>query len=181
VSTIISPPISSRKGATPLLRRLLQSVRGEQGSATVEMALTSVILFLLLIGIIEISLALYSHACVSEAAREAARYAMVRGSTSCINTPSLTNCNATNAQIQTYVQGRKYPGLTSSNIGVTTTWLSASTSQPTTWSSCSPGPCSNAPGNVVQVVVTYPFHLSIPFWNSTTINTSSTSRMVVAQ
>jgi Flp pilus assembly protein TadG len=176
-----SPSISCRAGANPLLRRLLQAARGEQGEAMVEMAITSVILFLFLIGIIEISLALYSHAAVSEAAREAARYAMVRGSTSCTNTPSLTNCNATQAQIQTYVQGRKYPGLTSSNITVTTTWLSASTSQPTTWSTCSPGPCSNAPGNVVQVVVTYPFPLSIPFWNSMTINTGSTSRMVIAQ
>lgn len=36
-------------------------------------------------------------------------------------------------------------------------------------------------GYLVKVVATYAFPLSIPFWNSKTINVSSTAQMVVAQ
>jgi Flp pilus assembly protein TadG len=179
MSAVTSPAICRGKKAGSLLRRLLRGVRSEHGATTVETALASTILFAFIFGIFELPLPLYTYDYVAEAAREGARYAMVRGSTSCTNTPNLTNCNATKAQIQTFVQGLGFPALTSSNLKVTTTWLTATASQPTTWSSCSTG-CKK-PGNLVKVVVTYPFPLSIPFWKSETLNISSTSQMVVAQ
>jgi Flp pilus assembly protein TadG len=146
----------------------------EEGSAMVEFAVGSTILFLLMFGAMEMCLALYSYHFVSDAAREGARYASVRGST-CAN---LTPCNATSAQIQSYLESLGYPG--ASKLTATTTWLSASSTTPTTWTSCGATQC-DAPGNAVQVTVTYALPVSIPLWNSTTFNVTSTSQMVIAQ
>ena len=147
----------------------------ERGQATVEMALASMIMLSMFIGIIEMALALYTYNFISEAAREGARYAMVRGS-SCT---SLTNCGATPAQIQTYLQSLSLGGTASAtNMTVSTTWLSASTTIPTTWTSCGTTEC-NAPGNAVQVRVTYAFPLTLPWLAKTTLNMSSTSQMVI--
>jgi Flp pilus assembly protein TadG len=152
---------------------------GEIGSIIVEVALASIVLLCMLFGIMEISLALYSYDYISDAAREGSRYAMVRGSTSCTNTPNLTNCQVTAAQIQTYVQNLGYPGINSANTTVATTWLSASATQPTTWTACA-NVC-NAPGNQVQVNVVYAFPLTIPFVSARTLSLTSTSRMVISQ
>src|ERR1700747_2547612 len=103
MSAITTHYTPSRKSAHPPLGKLVQSVRSEHGAATVEIAFASVVLFAFLIGIMQVSRALYVYNFVSEAAREASRYAMVRGSTSCTNTPSLTGCNThTSSQIQTH-------------------------------------------------------------------------------
>lgn len=151
----------------------------EEGAALLESALTSSVLLLLLLGIIQMAFALYTYDFVSEGAREGSRYAMVRGSSSCTNTPALTNCNATSTEITNYVQSLGFPGSSSSNLTVTTTWFTAS-AQPTSWSSCASGTC-NAPGNAVQVAVTYAMPLWIPFWKSQSINISSQSQMIIAQ
>ncbi len=137
------------------------------------MALVSMVLFAMLFGIIEFSLALYTFNYVSDAAREGTRYAIVRG-TSC---NVLTNCNVTAAQIQTYIQKLGYPGMNPSNTTVTTTWFSPSAA-PVTWTACG-SPCE-APGNAVQVTVTYSFPLSIPFVPKETLSLHSTSMMVIA-
>jgi Flp pilus assembly protein TadG len=147
---------------------------GDEGSAIVEMAVVSSILFAVLFGIIELSLALYTYNYVSDAAREATRYAIVRGS-ACTQ---LTNCGATSAQIQSYVQGLGYPGMNSSNTTVTTTWYSPSSAPPTTWTACG-SPCRD-PGDAVQVMVTYSFPLSVPFVPNSTLSLHSTSLMVIA-
>ena len=165
-------------------RRLgLLNCRGirEDGGSIVEFAFACAVVFGMLFGVIYFSMALYTYHYISEAAREGSRYAMVRGSTSCTNTPNLTNCNAANAQIQTYVQDLGYPGVNAaSNMTVTTTWYTASTTQPTTWSLCRTGTC-NAPGNIVKVQVVYSYPLSIPFYGTKTLGMTSTSQMVIAQ
>jgi len=177
VSTFIAA-ISGRWTA----RLRVSTIRKSDGATLVETAMVSAILFALLFGLIQIGYAFYTYNFVSDAAREAARYASVRGSTSCTNTPSLTNCNVTAAQIQTYVQNLGYPGFSSGNLTVTTTWCAASvnSSGSMTWASCSAS-SSKTPGNAVNVVVTYTLPFSIPYWKSTTINTSSTAQMVIAQ
>jgi Flp pilus assembly protein TadG len=147
---------------------------GQEGETLVEIALSYAILFTLLLGTIQISLALYSYHFASYAARQATRYASVRGSSCTL----LTNCNITSGQIQSYVRGFAFSGINSNNIAITTTWLKASTNQPTTWSACA-NQC-NAPGNQVQVLVTYAFPLGIPFTPWSTVNISSTSQMVIA-
>lgn len=145
-----------------------------------EMALASTVFLAMLMGVFQIMLALSVFNFVTDAARAGTRYGIVRGSTSCSNTPNLTNCNATASQIQTYVQGISYPGVKSSNLTITTTWLSASGTYPMTWSACASGTC-NAPGNLVKVVAKYPFSFSVPFVPKATFNMSSTSQMVISQ
>jgi len=160
------------------LRRIL---RNEAGSGLVETALSASLLLLLIFGILEISLALYSYHCIGEAAREGTRYAIVRGSTSCINTPKLTDCNATAAAIQTYVKGIGFSGLDSGgSMNVFPSWLNDSGTAPATWTACTSGVC-NVPGNLVKVQVTYQFPLRIPFWPGTAVTLQSTSQMVIAQ
>ncbi len=161
--------------------RSFRSISSEEGSSLVEIAIASAILFSLLFGVIQIAYALYTYEYVSEAAREAARYAIVRGSTSCTNTPNLTNCNATGAQITSYVQSLGFPGLSFSNLTVTTAWCAGDASSGSmTWASCSTS-TANSPGNAVNVVVAYAFPLGIPFWKNATVNLSSTSQMAVSQ
>ena len=148
----------------------------ERGSAIVEMALSSMILLAMILGTIEMCLALYTYNFISEAAREGARYAMVRGSSCTV----LTDCGITSAQIQTYLQGLALGGSNASKyMTVTTTWLSASSTLPTTWTSCGTTQC-NDPGNAVRVKVSYAFPLNIPFLPNSTLKMSSTSQMVIA-
>lgn len=163
-----------------------QFVIGDSGASLVEFALSVSVLMGLLIGILFVCLALYTRHFVSEAALEGARWAMVRGSASCTNTPSLTGCNATQAQIQTYVQSLSFPGINSQSLAATTTWLSLSASTPATWTACAT--TCNAPGNAVQVVVTYPFPFSIPSLtvktlsiSTNTLTFSSTAQLVISQ
>ncbi len=163
-----------------LAHSVLARLRDESGLNAVEMAISCTVLFALLIGICQLSIGLYSYQFCSDAARQATRYAMVRGSTSCTNTPSLSKCNASTTDISTYVKGLGYTGITSSNITVTTSWCAASSSTPTTWSSCSSG-TTNAPGNLVKVVVSYPLTIQIPFAPKLSLNLGSTSQMVVSQ
>lgn len=151
-------------------------ISAEEGDAIAEFALSATILIAIVFGIYETSFALYSYTYVSDAAREGTRYAIVRGSActgfaECSSTP----VGATSAQIQADVQSLGYPGISSKNLTVTTTW-------PTTGSACTPisSPCNN-PGNLVKVVVVYQFPLNIPFVPQTTVKMSSTSEMVISQ
>jgi Flp pilus assembly protein TadG len=149
-------------------------VRNERGSSTVEFALSVTVLLTLVFGVLIMCLALYSYHFVAEAAREGARYAMVRGS-SCTTYSGFTSaCPVTSAQVQTYVRSLGFPGISSSKMTVTTTW-------PTTGSACTPStsPCNN-PGNLVRVNASYQFFLSIPFVPTRTLTMTSTSQMVIA-
>jgi Flp pilus assembly protein TadG len=164
-----------------------QGVIDDSGAELVEFALSFSVLVGLLFGIIFACLALYTRHFVCQAALEGARWAMVRGSASCTDTPNLTDCNATQAEIQTYVQGLSFPGVNSQSLTVTTTWCSASASTPRTWTGCASG-TSNAPGNAVQVQVSYPFPFSIPSvkmksltLSTSTLTFSSTSQLVISQ
>jgi Flp pilus assembly protein TadG len=155
--------------------RVRRTVGAEVGSSMVEFAVASVILFTLVFGVIAICLALYSYNVTSEAAREATRYAIVRGSACSPST--FSDCNVTSDQLQTYVRGLGFPGInpSSSTLTATATW-------PTTGATCSPSvtPCNN-PGNLVKVTVQYTFPLVIPFVSSRTLTMSSTSAMYISQ
>jgi len=164
----------------------LRAVDEEDGATLVEVAVSFSVLVAVLIGVMQMSLALYAYHFVSDAAREASRWAMVRGK-SCAANVSTANCSPTsglstgadNADIQTYVNGLGYPY--SGSLTTSTTWLTASSSTPRTWSACGTASTCKASGNLVQVSVSYSFPIAIPFWTSTTILLSSTSSMVIAQ
>jgi Flp pilus assembly protein TadG len=152
--------------------------RDETGSTLVEFSISALLLFAMIFGIIEMSFAAYSYHYVASAAREAARYAIVRGS-QCINMP---DCNATSDQIQTHARSLGYPN--SSQLSVVVKWLSATGGPPaTTWVACTPSGTviCNLPGNAVNVVVTDTILVGIPKWGIKSITLSSTSQMVISQ
>ena len=165
---------------------LLHCVIDEVGGTIVEMAISSTVLFSMVFGVFQISYASYIYSYVSEAARDGARYAIVRGSTSCLNTPNLANCNAGATTVGNYVKGRGFMGIDAADyMTVNTSWLTATTTTgasgaSTTWATCSSGTC-NAPGNMVRVVVTYALPLAIPFVPKRTVSVTSSSQMVVQQ
>ena len=148
-------------------------IRGEQGSAIVETAISMVLLLTVLFGVIEICLALYTYHYISDAAREGTRYAIVRGSA--CEAPG-NPCPATAAEVQSYVQGLGFPGISSSAMTVTTAWSAYPVG-----GTCSPSASCNNPGNLVTVTVNYKFPLSIPFVPNSNISMSSTSAMVISQ
>jgi Flp pilus assembly protein TadG len=178
----ISVWISDKRSA---IERIGCRLREDSGASLIEMALSSFILLAILFGIVQMSLALYVSHYVSDAAREATRFAMVRGG-NCTNAVKKTYCSPTdglttgadNTDIQTYIQNLGFPY--SSQITSQTTWFSASSGTPTTWTSCGSTKC-NSPGNLVQVTVTCNYPIAIPFWTVTSLTIKSTSAKVIVQ
>lgn len=136
----------------------------EVGSSLVEIALVSQIMFLFAFGMIAMCLTFYSYSGISEAARVATRYAIMHGSSSSSPVTDLTS----------YVKGLGF--LNKSLLGVTTTF-----SPGPGVGTCSPTPCTNTPGNYVQVTVTYQYAWRVPYMTSKTISVSSSSKMVIVQ
>ena len=166
-------------------------LKDESGAALVEMALTCSILVMLLLGLFEMTLAFYAYHYVSDAARECSRWAIVRGSTSCTNTPTLSGIvcptdpsqpsGATEDEIANYVKTLGYPGIDSANLMNVTVETSQVSADNTTWASCGEGTSCNAPGDQVRVTVTYNFPLNVPFWRSVILPVTSSSSMVFSQ
>lgn len=199
--------LSRRAGAC---ERVCRGLKREEGATLVETAVSISIVLLLMFGVFDFALLFYSYHYVSDAAREGTRWAMVRGSKSCTNTPNLDVCQAgdttgaTTADISAYVAGcgastssgagvcgnssvtgLDYPGIDSTDhMKVTTTYQCKNTysgATGQTWSTCGSGATQNAPGDQVTVKVVYTFPLSVPFWRMTGLGIQSTSSMVIAQ
>jgi Flp pilus assembly protein TadG len=165
--------------------------RRERGSTLVEFALVAVlILFPLLFGIIDFARAAYAYHYVSFAAREATRWASVRGA-QCANALPAP-CQATSGSggtVDTYVRSIVPAGLyvdsnacsaTSGCLLITTSWPGAPTGTNAP-SSCSGGAGSNSPGCAVSVEVHYTFGFDLPFLPQAGIQMASTSEMVISQ
>lgn len=169
----------------------------EDGANLVEMALACTVFFAMLFGIIEFCLVFNCFNFVAEAAREATRYAVIRGSDSCLPNTSFPNCdlNSTTAgALQTYVQGLGYPFAQSMTVSANwyaPTYNESANPPAASWSSTACVGATytdasgatlycNAPGTQVQVTVSYAFPLHIPFWTSGSIPLSSTSEMMIS-
>ena len=107
----------------------------------------------LVFGIVSFAMTVYTYSFLSNAARDAVRYAIVHGSKS--------TSPATSDSIQTYVRNEAQ-GLKASAISVSTTWNP-----------------NNSPGSTVNVQVSYSFHPFYPFAN-VTLPLSSSSQMVIS-
>lgn len=155
-------------------KKVLALIRdGEHGNTMVEMALSALMLLCFIFGVMEICLALYTYHNIAESAREATRFAIVRGY-SCTSWTSA--CPASVPDIQTYVQNLGYPGIDPSRLTVTPTW----SAYPKAYTCpASPSPC-NSTGNLVTITVQYSFPISLPFVSLTTIPMSSTSAMIIS-
>jgi Flp pilus assembly protein TadG len=159
-------------------------VLAEQGATLVEMAIASVILIPILFGIVQLSIALYCYHYSADAAREATRWAVVRGS-NCNTLFNAAYCSPTEGSgtgagpndIDQYVKSLGYPY--SASVTTTTQWCAAG-GPPAAWTTCSTTK-SNIAGNQVKVTVSYAYPLVIPFIRTNTINLGSTSSMTIVQ
>lgn len=123
---------------------------------TVEFALTVPIVASLLYGFVELSHYAYADIALADAARDGARYAMVRGASS--------PAPATGSTIATYVKGRIVL-LDSGQVTVNVSYTP-----------------NNSAGSIVDVQLTYPFKPFIPGLDYITAQTmTSASQMTITQ
>ena len=171
-------------------------LRGESGSTLVEMALSITILLVLIVGIMDACLMVYSYHFISNAAREGARYAIVRGNTwvqppwrdGSTATPCASytsaGCTASAQNIDDYVKSLSLPGIDTNELSTTTDSYIFNTGGTTTDCGATTGstpPACNAAGNLIEVKVQYKFATFIPFIPSQWLTMTSTSRMIVSQ
>lgn len=126
------------------------------GTALVEFGLVVVVFFMFVFGVMDFGRALYTYHFVSNAACEATRYAMVRGSSS--------TDPATAADIESYVKSLAPQGIDPSSLTVSTSW--------------SP---SHAPGSSVRIQVSDNFQCMSPFLTTYQMTLSDSSQMVISQ
>jgi hypothetical protein len=180
------------------LGREANQLQQEDGASLIEVSVSMAVFLSLILGVIQILMALYAYNFVSDAAREGTRYAVIRGEDSCYPNPSFPNCNLQPSSIKSntnpdanpvlsYVDSFRYPGLDQKNLSAVVTWWVAnqtpnghtSWTTPCTGKVDDKGNACNAEGNAVRVVVTYSFPLSIPWMHKSIAKVSSTSQMVI--
>lgn len=144
----------------------------QRGSSLVELAFVLTFLLTVMFGIIDCGRALYTYHFVSNAAREATRWASVRGAT-CVGLPG--GCPADKGDIQTFVSDVAGMGLDPKKIIATPNWIAPPNNSPTCISR------NNNPGCVVEIQVQYPFQFFFPFLPTNPITMQSTSKMVISQ
>jgi Flp pilus assembly protein TadG len=161
----------------------MRLVADESASSVLEVALSLTVLLMLMFGIMDCSRALYAYHFTSYAARSATRYASVRGTTwgttACAATATF-QCNATAANVKSYVQSVAPLGIsTTTALKVTTTWSGTAPSGSS--GTCITTSGKNSPGCLVSVKVTYTFNYVAPFMPKTTLSLTSTSQSIVVQ
>ncbi|PYT11574.1 MAG: hypothetical protein DMG59_26010 [Acidobacteria bacterium] len=141
--------------ATRISRATLNRRKGQRGSTLVEGALCFTVFLMILFGTIDFGRAVFAYNFTSYAAREGARYAIVRGQSS--------GHAASADDITNYIK-REAVGLDPGAITVNTTW--------------SP---DNNTGSTVQIQVQYAFQPIVPYMPSGPLSFSTTSRMLISQ
>lgn len=146
-----------------------------RGTTLLEFAFLIPILFALVFGIIDFGRALYTYHFVSETAREATRWASVRGS-ACAG---LTNCQAQASDVSAYVASIVPMGIdpSPSKLSVITDWPPP----PNNLTICQTNPTHNGPGCAVRVQVNYQFKFILPFLPTSGYRMTSTSEMIISQ
>jgi Flp pilus assembly protein TadG len=166
---------SERATARTLLfrvrRRVTEFLCNEDGGSLIEFAITISTALTLVFVIMQLCLALYMYAMIGETARDATRWAIVRGST-CV-TGSGTSCTTTTAAITAYAKGLGFPNVGGGTLNVTPTY-------PDTNPVGGAANCQ-APGCRVKVVVAYTVAISMPFVPRNNIALQSSSEMYILQ
>jgi Flp pilus assembly protein TadG len=127
----------------------------QRGSSLVEGALCFTVFLMILFGMIDFGRGVFAYNFISYAAREGARYAIVRGQSS--------GRAATNADITAFIK-QEAVGLDPSAVTVNTSWT----------------PDKNS-GSTVQVQVQYSFQPIVPYMPSGPLTFGSTSKMLISQ
>jgi hypothetical protein len=155
--------VQLKKAAIAFLYRLGLE---ESGSEIVEFAFSICLWMAGAFLIIYCSFALYAAHFVASATDDAARYAIVRGSSwngaSC--TSNALDCTASSTDINNFVVKMLPPGLSSSKLTVTATWPGTTASGAT----CDTQDGANSPYCQVQITVTYNFSFPVPFYSQNT-------------
>ena len=152
--------------------------KAERGSELLEFGLIVIVLFAMIFGIIDFGRALLAYHFVANAAREATRYASVRGGACNTQVPPVTDCPADQSSIQAYLRGDATGiGVDPNQLFVTANWPL----QPSSPVVCSSPSSANSPGCTVQVGVSYTFNFLFPLLRASSLNMSSTSAAVITQ
>jgi Flp pilus assembly protein TadG len=174
----VSKTISKHRGTKQ--RGWKRFACGEHGDSLVEFGIVMSVLMMLIFGIIDCSRALYSYHFVSGAAQQGARYAVVRGGdwpSSCVSATSYS-CEASAANIRTYVQSLASLGITGGNVVVTPTWLQQTVNGAAT--GCNTSSTQADEGCLVKVQVSYTYHFFLPYLPTGGIPMTATSEQVIA-
>ncbi|ADW70655.1 TadE/TadG family type IV pilus assembly protein [Granulicella tundricola] len=159
------------------MRRLLKD---EVGSELIEFSVSAGVLMMIIFGIMDCSRALYAYHFVAGAARDATRYAAVRGATwsgaLCLLSTSF-QCAATSSDVTSYVKSITPIGLTTGSLTVLTTWPGTTA----TGVSCNALGIYNSPGCMVNVKVVYTFSFVLPFLPKNALTLASTSKVMITQ
>lgn len=171
-----------RRPLLPFWARL----KADEGDNLIEYTLLFLVFIMIIFGIVDFGRALYSYHFVSNAAREATRWAAVNGAycgddSSCNGVNGMNNGPAQAGDVSNYVVGITPSGINSSGLtttavcGVKGTGACAGTP-----SNCSVANQSNFPGCTVEVQISYRFNFLTPLVSATPITLTSTSQMVIA-
>lgn len=128
----------------------------QRGQATIESAFALLVFFPVLFAIVEFGHLIYTYNYVHYMARDATRYASVRGSTA--------SSPATADSIRTYVRGQAI-AMDPTQLTVTTTFPNG----------------GNAPGQAVRVLVSYPFPGIVSWVLPASTTVTSASQMIILQ
>jgi Flp pilus assembly protein TadG len=179
--------------------KLKQGVRkarkAERGATLVEYAFVLILFLTLLFGISGFGHAIFVYHHLNNAAKEATRYAAVRGY-NCDKTETVSSCQSINsassisgptntADVTAYVNSITPQSIDTSQLTITVCGVasssacSASAPQICTTAVSGQGPYINYPGCTVSVTVQYPYTFIFPFIRTGSINLSSTSEMVI--
>jgi len=132
------------------------SRRNDRGVALLEFGLVVVVFFMFVFGVMDFGRALYTYHFVSNAACEATRYAIVRGSAS--TSPATAN------DVTNYVKAITPLGVDPKDLTISTTW--------------SP---NDAPGSTVRVQVSDNLKFMTPLFLQYQMTLSGASQMVISQ
>jgi Flp pilus assembly protein TadG len=139
----------------------------QRGSTLVEQAIILPLLLALFFGAIDMGRAMYSYSYVSYIAREATRWASVRGGG--------VNGLATQGMVTNFVKSSMGGALDPANVTVNTNWIPPANGSP----ACTRN--AEKPGCVVQVTVIYNFAFTLPFLPKGGFSMSSESQMIITQ
>jgi len=153
----------------------MKRMHSQRGSSIVEFAFAATVLLLVSFGVIEFGRMLYVYHTVANAARIGSRWAMVRGSNSCVYPvgKQLATCPATEPEVQSYVQSQ-VPILDQGPLTVKVTWSGGNLG-------CTSTTDFHAAGCEVIVDASHTFKFDIPFVSSASLPITSSSHMIISQ
>jgi hypothetical protein len=151
----------------------------ELGSELVEYALCIGIWSFCVLAVFYGSFLLYADHYVALAAKQGARYAIVRGSTwstACSSTTTYS-CTASSTNITSFVQAGLPPGLNPASLNVAVSWPGTSA----TGGTCDTANGSDSPDCAVDVAVSYSFSFPLPFVSQRSVPLSASSQMNILE